>query len=126
MPLTGPTAAVFLRVTLGPDIAIGPGKAALLAGVRDAGSISAAGRAMGMSYKRAWLLIETINACFREPLVRAAKGGSGGGGATLTPLGAKVLAAYERMQARCQRAVAPELAKLKPHIVRRSTSKRRS
>lgn len=64
---------------------IGPGKAALLESVRDTGSISAAARAMGMDYKRAWTLIDSLNRAFDRPVVERATGGSGGGGATLTP-----------------------------------------
>ena len=73
-----------IRILLGSSIAIGPGKAALLAAIGDTGSIAAAGRRMGMSYRRAWVLTKTMNACFREPLIEAAKGGIGGGGARLT------------------------------------------
>ena len=73
-----------LRILLGSAIAIGPGKAALLEAIGDTGSIAAAGRRMGMSYRHAWLLAKTMNACFRGPLVEATKGGVGGGGAHLT------------------------------------------
>ena len=76
---------------------IGPGKAKLLESIRDTGSISAAARDMGMSYKRAWLLLDSINQAFTEPVVTAAPGGAGGGGATLTPFGADVLARYQRI-----------------------------
>jgi molybdate transport system regulatory protein len=70
-----------IRILLGSSIAIGPGKAALLEAIGETGSIAAAGRRMGMSYRRAWVLAKTMNACFREPLIEAAKGGIGGGGA---------------------------------------------
>ena len=76
---------------------IGPGKAELLESIRDTGSISAAARDMGMSYKRAWLLLDSMNQAFTEPVVTAASGGSGGGGATLTPFGAEVLERYRRI-----------------------------
>src|ERR1700730_6297389 len=78
-----------LRILLGSSIAIGPGKAALLELIGETGSIAAAGRRMGMSYRRAWVLAKTMNACFREPLIEAAKGGIGGGGGRLTPKGAR-------------------------------------
>src|SRR5437016_3820149 len=68
---------------------IGPGKAKLLESIRDTGSISAAAREMGMSYKRAWLLLDSMNQAFTELVVTAASGGAGGGGATLTPFGPK-------------------------------------
>ncbi|MBK0398838.1 LysR family transcriptional regulator [Limibaculum sp. M0105] len=93
------TAGLRLRLVLAPDIAIGPGKADLLDGIRDTGSIAAAGRRLGMSYKRAWLLVETMNRCFRSPLVEATKGGSKGGGAMLTPLGTEVLARFRKLEA---------------------------
>src|SRR5205807_1391997 len=76
---------------------IGPGKAKLLESIRDTGSISAAAREMGMSYKRAWLLLDSINQAFNEPVVNTMPGGPGGGGATLTPFGADVLKRYRRI-----------------------------
>lgn len=102
-----------LRIVLERDVAIGPGKADLLQQVAETGSITAAGRAMGMSYRRAWLLISSMNRCFREPLVETAKGGSGGGGAQLTPLGEEVLARYRRMERLTARAVEPEMRALR-------------
>ncbi len=89
---------VRLRVMFGPEIAVGPGKIALLRAIRRHGSISAAARQMGMSYRRAWLLVDTMNRCFREPVVVAATGGKGGGGASVTAMGDEVLARYDRMQ----------------------------
>ena len=75
------------RILFGKAIAIGPGKAELLERIIDTGSISAASRQMGMSYRRAWLLVDTMNQCFSSPLIETAAGGSGGGGARITPLG---------------------------------------
>lgn len=86
-----------VRVTRGDDIAIGPGKMDVLAAIRDAGSISGAARRMGMSYRRAWLLVETMNSCFEQPLVETATGGKSGGGARLTPDGERVLSRYTSM-----------------------------
>ena len=91
-----------LRIVRDDDIAIGPGKAELLEMIAVTGSIAAAGRAMGMSYKRAWLLVETMNDCFRSPLVVASRGGSSKGGAELTDTGKTVLAAYRRLLARIE------------------------
>jgi molybdate transport system regulatory protein len=107
------TVGLRLRVVLDRDIAIGPGKADLLEGIAATGSIAAAGRRMGMSYKRAWLLVEQMNASFKAPLVAAAKGGEHGGGAALTKAGADVLKRYRRMEAATQRAVAVDAAALK-------------
>lgn len=101
-----------LRIMAADHVAMGPGKAQLLEGVRDTGSISAAGRGMRMSYKRAWQLIDEMNTCFREPVVSTSTGGSGGGGASLTPMGEQVLALYRQMEQRCAEAAKKELAEL--------------
>lgn len=98
-----------LRVLLGSAIAVGPGKADLLEAIDRCGSISAAARALGMSYRRAWLLADTMNRCFRGDLVAAAPGGRRGGGAALTPLGREVLDRYRRMEAKAQKTLAGEM-----------------
>jgi molybdate transport system regulatory protein len=107
------TVGVRLRVVLERNIAIGPGKADLLEAIGATGSISAAARGMGMSYKRAWLLVDTMNRCFRVPLVESAKGGSRGGGAHLTQLGTEVLRRFRSMEKRAMRGTATDLAALK-------------
>ena len=89
---------VRLRLLLDEDIAFGPGKAELLEAIQRAGSISAAAKALDMSYRRAWMLVETMNSCFESPLVKSAKGGSGGGGAEVTPEGLALLQAFRRME----------------------------
>lgn len=106
---TGPR----LRVLLGASIAIGPGKAELLEAIGRSGSISAAAREMGMSYRRAWLLVEAVNAAFVEPVVATATGGSGGGGAQLTDFGAEVVARYRKMEQLAERAVTKEFAEFR-------------
>lgn len=106
-------AATRLRVVLAPDAFLGPGKAELLERIAASGSISAAGRAMGMSYKRAWQLVETLNGYFRKPLVTAATGGKAGGGAQLTPLGKQVLAQYQAMAVATEKACAAQVAALR-------------
>lgn len=93
---------------------IGPGKAKLLESIRDTGSISAAAREMGMDYKRAWTLLDSMNQAFRQPVVSAASGGARGGGATLTAFGADVLERYRRIQERAEAAADADLAALKP------------
>lgn len=93
----------------GEEIALGPGKAELLEAIAASGSISAAAKTLGMSYRRAWLLVDTMNRCFDEALVAAAPGGSGGGGASLTTFGERVLARYRAMEVRAARAVARDL-----------------
>ncbi len=102
-----------LRILLGHAIAIGPGKAELLRQIRDQGSISAAARGMGMSYRRAWLLVDTMNRCFQSPLVSTATGGSHGGGARLTAMGDEVLARYEAMERKAEDALAPDMAEFR-------------
>lgn len=98
-----------LRLQLKHGVAIGPGKATLLEKLRDTGSISAAGRALGMSYRRAWLLVESMNESFAGPLVESRSGGAGGGGARLTALGEEVLARYRAMEVKARAAIDSEL-----------------
>jgi molybdate transport system regulatory protein len=104
------------RLILGDDIALGPGKVQLLEAIRDTGSIAAAGREMGMSYKRAWHLVDTMNRCFESPLVEASKGGAHGGGAQLTPRALEVIALYRRLEARARKATETEMVKLSRHL----------
>lgn len=104
------------RLILGETIALGPGKLQLLEAIRETGSIAAAGRSMNMSYKRAWHLVDTMNRCFKTPLVEASKGGAHGGGAALTPLAEEVIALYRRLETRARQAVTPELAALAEHL----------
>jgi len=101
---------VVLRDGAGRPVAFGPGKADLLTAIAETGSIAAAGRRLGMSYKRAWSLVEALNEMFRGAVVDAAKGGAHGGGAVLTPLGAKVLAAYRALETASSRAGQAPLA----------------
>ncbi len=101
-------ARLKLKVQLycGDAIAMGPGKADLLDAISREGSISAAGRALGMSYRRAWLLVDTMNRCFREPLVEAHPGGGKGAGAKLTAEGEAALAAYRALSAQVEGGIA--------------------
>jgi len=99
-----------IRVLFGSAFAIGPGKADLLQAIAQTGSISAAARSMGMSYRRAWLLIDTMNQCFREPVVDTATGGKGGGGAQITAFGSTVLGLYREMEAGAAASVARHMA----------------
>ena len=92
------------RVLCRNDIAVGPGKAELLEHLQETGSIVEAAKRMGMSYMRAWTLIKTMERCFKQPLVKAARGGPKGGGAELTATGQMVLALYHRLQARSLQA----------------------
>lgn len=101
-----------LRVVITTGIGIGPGNAELLEGIRETGSIAAAGRSIGMSYIRAWLLASALNQHFADPLIETSMGGKAGGGAHLTPLGAKVLDAYRDMEQRTEKAIAPIVSRL--------------
>jgi molybdate transport system regulatory protein len=100
---------IRVRVLADSIVAIGPGKADLLDAIAETGSISAAARAMRMSYRRAWLLVDTMNVCFRSPLVTTEKGGAEGGGATLTPAGRRVLRAYRALAKRVRTEFTPLL-----------------
>lgn len=107
-------ARLTLRIDLGagPDRRIGPGKIALLRAIRAHRSISAAGRSLGMSYRRAWLLVDAMNRLFRDPVVSAAAGGKAGGGAQLTALGERVVQAYAEIELAASRAAGPTLESL--------------
>jgi molybdate transport system regulatory protein len=105
-------ARLTLRVDLGEERAIGPGKIRLLEAIRDTGSITKAGIALGMSYRRAWLLVDDMNNCFREPVIAAQAGGSHGGGATLTSFGTKLIDQYRAIEADAHSATAYRLREL--------------
>lgn len=109
---------VRLRLMLGEDIALGPGKADLLEAIQGAGSISAAAKRLDMSYRRAWLLVETMNRCFAQPLVSSATGGKGGGGAVVTEEGQRLLAAYRRMEGEVQHLVQTHLPEFEQRVRR--------
>lgn len=92
-----PQLKITLRLLHNAEIAMGPGKAQLLEAIQKTGSISAAGKSMNMSYRRAWVLVDVMNHSFTEPLVQTAKGGKHGGGASLTAMGLRVLDHYQKM-----------------------------
>jgi len=101
-----------IRILIGAVVAIGPGKADLLEAIGRTGSISAAAREMEMSYRRAWMLVDVMNASFAYPLVSTATGGQRGGGAQLTEFGADVLRRYRAMESKAAASIAPDLARL--------------
>ena len=111
-----PLLSVRLRVLCGPEVALGPGKVELLAAVADTGSITGAARRLGVSYMHAWSLIQTMNRCFRAPLVLSSRGGQKGGGAGLTPEGEEVLAIYRAMAAEARRAAQAAWERLRPRL----------
>jgi len=104
-------AAKFLKIRIphGSESAMGPGKADLLEAIQRSGSISAAARDMGMSYRRAWVLVDTMNRCFVQPLVVTATGGSHGGGAQVTEFGCNVLRRFREIEAMANASVQAEM-----------------
>lgn len=98
-----------LRIGFSDDFYMGPGRADLLEGIAETGSIAAAGKRMGMSYKRAWSLVQALNEGFGAPLVETTRGGAAQGGATLTADGAFVLARYRAMQESVRKAIAADV-----------------
>jgi len=104
-----PLASIRIRITCGDEIAMGQGKADLLEAIAATGSIAAAGREMGMSYRKAWLLVDEMNRCFANPVVEAVKGGANGGGARVTEAGREALRQYRNIQAKARVAIESEL-----------------
>ncbi|MGF9695006.1 winged helix-turn-helix domain-containing protein [Rhizobium sp. 0TCS1.26] len=102
--------APILRIDFPPADRLGRGKIALLEHIRETGSISAAGRAMDMSYRRAWLLVDALNRMFDEPAVEPQRGGKQGGGAQLTAFGEQLVARFRAMEVRLEDALADDLA----------------
>jgi molybdate transport system regulatory protein len=107
-----------IRIMFRKVIAMGPGKADLLQTIGETGSISAAARQMGMSYRRAWLLVDTMNQCFKSPVVITLTGGKAGGGAAVTEFGKGVLARYRKMEAKASISVAKELGEFASLMVK--------
>src|ERR1700754_1523029 len=105
-----------VRVDFGADRALGPGKIRLLEAVRNFGSISQAGRSLEMSYRRAWLLIDDMNRCFREPVVAAQPGGAQGGGASLTAFGEELIAKYRAIEVQATAAAKEQLHELETSL----------
>jgi molybdate transport system regulatory protein len=107
---------VLLRLYLTPDRPLGPGKVTVLESIRDGGSISEAARMMKMSYRSAWVLVDSMNTLFRKPVVDTTLGGRGGGSATLTDFGADVIRRYRAMERATRRAVAKDLTVLERNL----------
>jgi len=105
-----------LRVLGASAPAMGPGKAELIERIGRTGSISAAARDMGMSYRRAWQLVESLNATFREPVVTTAIGGKRGGGATVTPFGKRLVTRFRAMEIKASAAIAGDLRRYAVHL----------
>jgi molybdate transport system regulatory protein len=111
---------LFIRIDLRPDARLGPGKIALLEAIDRTGSISAAGRELRMSYRRAWVLVEELNRLFRTPVVVAHPGGPRGGGAQLTKFGAALARSYRTIEAEATASAAGRLAELESELATKS------
>jgi molybdate transport system regulatory protein len=123
------TPTIRLRIDLSPDSALGPGKIALLEHIEATGSLSQAARQLGMSYRRAWLLLNDVNRMFAGPATTASVGGSGGGGAQLTDLGRAIIKAYREIEDAAEKAASARIAWLvscRRKAGRRSATVRRS
>jgi len=111
-----------VRVDFGADRALGPGKIRLLEAIGKTGSISQAGRSLDMSYRRAWLLVDDMNHCFREPVVTTQPGGAQGGGAALTPFGLELIAKYRSIESEAMAATKAQLNALEVSLRNRARS----
>jgi molybdate transport system regulatory protein len=112
-----------LRVDFGPGRSIGPGKIRLLEAIDRTGSISQAGRSLGMSYRRAWLLIDDMNQCFRHAVVSARPGGAQGGGAMLTEFGAGLIRDYRAIETAAEVAAKKRLHGLEAALRKSNATK---
>ncbi len=110
-------AELHVNIVLASGARVGPGKATLLEGIRDTGSISAAARALGVDYKRAWLLLDSLDTAFDTPVVERKAGGVGGGGASLTPFGLDLLERYRRIEAAATALAEADLELLQQHAL---------
>jgi molybdate transport system regulatory protein len=107
-----------LRVLKGEDIAVGPGKIELLEAIAATGSLTSAAKKLGMSYRRAWLLVDTMNRCFDAPVTESAAGGAHGGGTALTSLGTELVGRYRRIERAAFDASAADLRRLRSLLIR--------
>ncbi len=113
----GKSVRLMIRVALGPDGSLGPGKVRLMELIDQKGSISAACKEMGMSYRRAWRLLQSLNSAFRDEVVATRQGGNQGGGAALTPFGRTLLERCKAIQKKARKAVRGELDALEKDFV---------
>jgi len=117
-PVRDPQLRFRMRVTDGDAIAVGPGKIALLEAIELTGSITAAAKHLGMSYRRAWLLLDELNRCLRQPAVDSAQGGQHGGGSALTAEGRQLVELYRRIEATAAKACKPDIKRLMALLAR--------
>ena len=115
---------LLLRILSAKNPAMGPGKARLVTLIAETGSISSAAKRMGMSYRRAWQLVEALNKSFDEPVVLTAVGGKRGGGAVVTDFGKRLVASYHGMEAKASAAISADLEEFSAHL-RKAAIKRK-
>jgi molybdate transport system regulatory protein len=116
--ISKPSAKFRLRVSTGDAIAVGPGKIALIEAIQETGSITAAAKSLGMSYRRAWMLVDQLNTSLKQPAIRSAIGGERGGGSELTDVGIELVRLYRRIEERATKACAAELKSVMSLIAR--------
>ena len=107
---------LIFRLQFEPEGRIGRGKIQLLSHIKETGSIAAGGRALDLSYRRAWLLVDEMNRLFREPVVESQRGGKQGGGAVLTPFGEALIAHYHTMEEKARKALADDIDWIVGHL----------
>ena len=115
---------LLLRILSAKYPAMGPGKARLVSLIAETGSISAAARRMGMSYRRAWQLVEALNKSFTQPVVLTSTGGRRGGGAVVTPFGKRLVSAYHGMEAKASAAIADDLQSFSSYLRKQAPGRR--
>jgi molybdate transport system regulatory protein len=120
------TPVIRFRIDFAANSWVGPGKIELLEAIRDHGSLSQAARSLGMSYRRAWLLVESLNSYFREPVTRATTGGKGGGGVAITAFGTSLIKTYRELGHDIEMAAARRLPCIARVVVRNHKSKAKS
>lgn len=107
-----------MRIRKGETVALGPGKVSLLEAVREHGSISAAARSLDMSYRRAWMLLDELNASLKSPATVSEQGGNSGGGCRVTPVGETIIRLYRDIEIEAQKTCAKQIAALTRLMVR--------
>lgn len=111
------TPAIRIRIDFSDNVNVGPGKIALLEAVRSSGSISDAARSLGMSYRRAWMLINSLKQGFSEAVTVSSTGGKGGGGARVTPFGMNLIKQFRLLEREAGRLAVQRMAEITPHVM---------
>ena len=117
---------IHFRICFAKNANVGPGKIDLLEAIRRRGSLSSAARELGMSYRRAWLLLQSLNKSFKTPVTLATTGGRGGGGAAVTEFGEQLIRSYRRLDRDISVVAATRLHSIMPAVVRRAPPKSRA